>query len=225
MKKVLKSEGKCIYCGEMFPQKGIAKHLAKHLSDLEKEKPAENERGYHISVNTGEMFLQLLVKGSATFKTLDSFLRKIWLDCCGHLSGFRHKDFQIRTSEKLFRVLSEKMKIEYVYDYGSSTLFSLLVAGVYQIEPKESVVLLSRNEPLRIMCRVCEKKPASFICTVHMYETEECLFCTTCAEEHGKVCDDFEDYASMPVVNSPRMGVCGYEGGTIDVERDGVYEV
>jgi hypothetical protein len=27
----------------------------------------------------------------------------------------------------------------------------------------------------------------------------------------------------MPIVNSPRMGVCGYEGGTIDKERDGIY--
>jgi len=24
----------------------------------------------------------------------------------------------------------------------------------------------------------------------------------------------------MPLVNSPRAGVCGYEGGTIDKERD-----
>ena len=27
------------------------------------------------------------------------------------------------------------------------------------------------------------------------------------------------------VVNSPRMGECGYEGGSIDLERDGVYKM
>jgi hypothetical protein len=27
------------------------------------------------------------------------------------------------------------------------------------------------------------------------------------------------------VVNSPRMGVCGYEGGSIDVKRDGVLKI
>jgi hypothetical protein len=27
----------------------------------------------------------------------------------------------------------------------------------------------------------------------------------------------------MPVVNSPRMGVCAYMGGSIDKQRDGVY--
>jgi len=35
----------------------------------------------------------------------------------------------------------------------------------------------------------------------------------------------YADYAAMPVVNSPRMGVCAYEGGTIDRERDGVYKM
>ena len=39
-------------------------------------------------------------------------------------------------------------------------------------------------------------------------------------EELKSECSDFDDYASMPVVNSPRMGVCGYEGGSIDLERD-----
>jgi hypothetical protein len=28
----------------------------------------------------------------------------------------------------------------------------------------------------------------------------------------------------MPIVNSPRMGECGYEGGRIDKKRDGVFE-
>ena len=36
--------------------------------------------------------------------------------------------------------------------------------------------------------------------------------------------DEFE-YAGMPVVNSPRMGICGYEGGTIDTDRDGIYKM
>ena len=34
---------------------------------------------------------------------------------------------------------------------------------------------------------------------------------------------DFAEYASLPVVNSPRIGVCAYEGGIIDTERDSVF--
>jgi hypothetical protein len=49
------------------------------------------------------------------------------------------------------------------------------------------------------------------------------MFCEKCAKKHAKECEDFADgYTVMPVVNSPRMGVCAYEGGCIDTERDGV---
>lgn len=224
MDEELISDGKCVYCGKLFQQNVITRHLAKHLSALEKEIPSEEERVYHLSVKAGEMFLQVLVKGSATFKTLDTFLRKIWVDCCGHMSNFRHKNFNISMSEKFFRVLTLKLKFDYLYDYGSTTSFVLTVAGVYKLDQKENVLLLSRNEPLKIMCRVCNKKPATSICTVHMYETDKYFFCDDCATKHEDQCNDFADYAAMPVVNSPRMAVCGYDGGSIDKERDGVYK-
>jgi hypothetical protein len=60
------------------------------------------------------------------------------------------------------------------------------------------------------------------ICTVHNWG-EDSLFCDKCAKKHAKKCPDFEEYASMPVVNSPRMGVCAYTGGVVDEERDGVF--
>lgn len=116
------------------------------------------------------------------------------------------------------------MKFTYLYDYGSTTSFSIQVAGSYALPLKESVLLLSRNEPLKILCDVCKVKPAVSLCSAHMYETEY-FFCDDCASKHEEECEDFLDYARMPVVNSPRMGVCGYEGGTIDVERDGVYKM
>jgi hypothetical protein len=71
------------------------------------------------------------------------------------------------------------------------------------------------------MCSSCGKKPATQICTVCFYN-EDAMFCDNCSKKHAKQCDDFDDYAAMPVVNSPRMGVCGYEGGDIDIERDGI---
>ena len=225
MEEKLTSEGKCIYCGKLFQQKAVAAHLTKHLSELEKEIPSEKERGYHLSVKAGDLFLQVLVNGSATFKTLDTFLRKIWVDCCDHMSDFRHGDIKIRMSEKVFRVLSPKVKFDYIYDYGDTTSFTLSVVGVYQLDQKENVVLLSRNEPLKIMCRVCNERPATSVCIVHLYETDKSFFCNVCASKHEDDCEDFSDYANMPVVNSPRMAVCGYTGGSIDLERDGAYVI
>jgi hypothetical protein len=224
MSKPITSEGKCFYCDEKFSQKGIAKHLARHLSATEKEKLSEKERGYHLSIEAGNMFLQVLIKGSSRFQVLDAFLRDIWVECCEHLSDFHHKNIEIGMSDKFFRVLSPKMKFDYIYDYGSTTSFPLKVEGVYQIDQKEDIVLLSRNEPLKILCSLCKKNSATSICTVHAYQTDECFFCEKCAAKHGKKCGDFSDYAEMPVVNSPRMGICGYTGGRVDVERDGVYK-
>ena len=36
MEDEYKSEGKCVYCNQMFAKAGITKHLTKHLQDLEK---------------------------------------------------------------------------------------------------------------------------------------------------------------------------------------------
>ena len=71
------------------------------------------------------------------------------------------------------------------------------------------------------MCGICTKEPAVTICAVHVYQGG--FFCDKCAQQHEEECEDFADCAKMPVVNSPRMGVCGYEGGSIDQKRDGVY--
>jgi hypothetical protein len=224
MENELQAEGKCIYCSKTFSQKKIVTHLKEHLSMLERQSSA-TETVYHLNIEAGEMFLQVLVKGNATFKTLDTYLRNIWVECCGHLSSFYHKNLKISMSQKFQDALAPKLKFMYDYDFGDTTTLSLQVAGEYHTAIKENVFLLSRNEPLKIMCRVCKKKPAIAICTTHMYETDEYFFCEGCAKKHEKECEDFSDYANMPVVNSPRMGVCGYTGGHIDKARDGVYKI
>jgi hypothetical protein len=94
MEEELKSEGRCLYCETLFSQSEIGKHLAKHLGELEKLSADKPHSNYcHVEVEAGEMFLHLLVKGDAPMKTIDGFLRDIWLECCGHLSGFGHKNF------------------------------------------------------------------------------------------------------------------------------------
>jgi hypothetical protein len=86
----------------------------------------------------------------------------------------------------------------------------------------EQIVLLSHNEPLELLCHTCQKEPATQLCTVHNWNNDR-IFCDKCAKKHAKKCSDFSDYADMPIVNSPRMGICCYTGGSIDKERDGVF--
>lgn len=229
----LKSMGKCVYCNELYSKSGIGRHLTTHLKKIEKENPT-TKKAFHVQVPAAEMFLHLLISESTTFASFDDFLRQIWLECCGHLSAFNVKgkrynndwdsgEYGEKKSQKVGKVFKKGIKLEYDYDFGSTTRLEIKVVNSYKIAVPKGIALLSRNEPLPIMCQTCGKKPATEICSVHIYQGA-CLFCDTCAKKHAKSCDDFDDYAAMPVVNSPRMGVCAYDGGQIDQERDGIWK-
>jgi hypothetical protein len=130
---------------------------------------------------------------------------------------------KIPMNRKSKKVFYPDFKLKYEYDFGSTTILLITTVAQYPFKPDTPIVLLSRNEPPKLLCQTCKKEPATQTCTGHGWE-EDSLFCPKCAKKHAKTCPEFDEYAAMPVVNSPRMGVCGYEGGTIDRERDGVYK-
>ena len=225
MSEELTSEGKCLYCEQILSQKEIVKHLAKHLAEKQKTESGQKTQTYcHIVVEADIMFLHLLVKGSASMTVIDTFLRRIWLECCGHMSEFRKGREEIDMSLKVKDVLVSSQKLVYDYDFGSTTRLSIKGLKHYELNETSVIILLSRNEPLQIMCSMCGKAPAVSMCTTCCWGSEA-FFCKKCAKKHEKECEDFTDYSNMPVVNSPRMGVCGYDGGRIDLERDGVYKI
>jgi hypothetical protein len=256
----LKSEGECLYCKEKLLKAGINRHLQKHLTD--KVKDGRPGKSFLLKVESNPRwgdspyFLSLWADGEAAVNDIDDFLRRIWLECCGHMSSFtnpknkqkggglwdifeaqellmkgKKKDYEkmmeeangeIPMSYKAKTAFSKGMKIEYEYDFGSTTELQLTVVAEYPVKADKPIVLLSRNEPLEILCDTCGKEPAITVCSACM-GYEENTFCKKCAKLHAKKCNDFADSAAMPVVNSPRMGVCGYEGGSIDKQRDGVF--
>jgi len=168
------------------------------------------------------------------------------LECCGHLSSFDIKKKQVGSHNRhanrldlLLRAMDfdedvgdedqsipigefmkKGMKIDYEYDFGSTTKLEITVMGEYQMKAPKPLFLLSRNEPLKILCTTCNKKPAEVMCRV-CYDDN---FCNSCKDKHVKECSDFAEYSKMEIVNSPRMGVCGYDGGRIDKERDGAWK-
>ncbi|MFH1052606.1 MAG: hypothetical protein V1779_16930 [bacterium] len=225
MEEELKSEGSCLFCEKMISQREMGKHLGMHLSEMEKNDGGNGTKNYcHVVVDAGEMFLHLLVNGTAKMKLIDNFLRDIWLDCCGHLSCFGHKNFKISNKDIVEDIFVDRIKIYHDYDFGTTTRTYLKGLKNYQLRLKDDIVLLSRNQPLKLMCVTCKIKPAAFICTTCNYD-DYSFFCEECAKKHEETCADFAEYGNMPVVNSPRMGECGYEGGSIDIERDGIYKV
>ena len=250
MKKELKSEGKCLFCGETLTQKEINRHLAKHLK--EKVKTGKPGTSFLVKVEIGKRrdtspyFLSLWIDGEAKLEKLDDFLRDIWLECCGHLSAFnipkkkRSQDLNviaiynaIRNNEeaeypnevpmerKTKVVFCKGMILEYEYDFGHTTDLDITVVNEYPIKADKKIVLLSRNEPLERICPVCKKYPATQIYIDYENNGND-IFCDKCLEKHTKDDEDFYEDMCLPVVNSPRMGVCSYTGGIIDIERDGV---
>ncbi|MDR2086606.1 MAG: hypothetical protein LBP72_05465 [Dysgonamonadaceae bacterium] len=130
----------------------------------------------------------------------------------------------IAMSRQVTEILRKELKVNYEYDFGSTTELLLTVIEEYPVEADKMIVLLSRNEPLKLLCDTCKTQPATQLCTAHGWDGDQ-MFCDKCAEKHAEICEDFSEYASLPVVNSPRMSVCCYSGGRIDTERDGVFSI
>lgn len=220
----LKSKGKCPFCDKVSAKAGISRHLSTHL----KKQPINPaSQAFHVLVQNGQYFLHLLVDGNASLTKLDKYLRSIWLECCGHLSQFSIGGTwggrEIGKSRKAKDIFRKGLKMNYVYDFGTSTELDIKVMGEYALAVKNGIELLSRNEPLEIYCHLCKTKPAVEVCAVHWYDDGGFMFCEKCVSKHAKTCPDAADYSMMPIVNSPRVGECGYEGGRIDLERDGAF--
>jgi hypothetical protein len=129
---------------------------------------------------------------------------------------------------KLSDLLSVGKKFSYVYDFGSSTNLSLRVIAERQgtllgdaqiamededAEEMVSLVVMARNEQPALVCRVCGK-PAVHVLPEWEYDyLDEAGLCDICAKKRPST-DEL-----LPVVNSPRMGVCGYTG-EIDEEDE-----
>lgn len=216
------SKGNCSSCNATVDKAKMTTHLKscnKAKVASEKQSPQETKI-FHIIVEgryQPEYWMHLSVPAHAMLKELDSFLRRIWLECCGHLSAFTIQGIMYSTSpmeeydEKgmkvtLGNVLGKGMRSHHEYDFGTTTELTLRVVSEEEGEAKgKSIQLLAMNDAPLIKCEVCEEA-ATQVCTQCVYSGEGWL-CDKCAGEHE--CGE-EMY--LPVVNSPRVGMCGYAG-------------
>lgn len=192
--------------------------------------------------NLPEYWMHVAARPQAMLRGLDRLLRDVWCECCGHLSEFREKqerptrkgfdeiaqalhqlrqgleggvDFfdvlggdtdglDMRTS--LAAALPPGHELEYTYDFGDSTELRVRSLGRFAVpKTKKPLEILARNNPPELRCGECGE-PATAICTECEWETGG-LFCKKCLKAH-----ECGDEMALPVVNSPRTGVCGYTG-------------
>lgn len=200
----VQTRGDCYLCGESVAKSTFLKHLATHQKD-EADSTQECIILKVVSTEDKNYWLYLDISSTASLKTLDSFLRKIWLECCDHMSVFTDKYGEVGKARKLAE-FPEGSSLLYVYDMGSSTELKITIVS-HGTRPKQraSVRLLARNARIQHPCAQCGKV-AKQICLICQSEGHDPFLCQDCADEHA------HGEALLPVTNSPRMGVCAYTG-------------
>lgn len=214
------TKGLCVHCGKEMSKGGMSKHLgtckarkaAISKAAQDKDRPEEL---YHLRVQDaygGDFWLNLEMRGSKTLNDLDNYLRAIWLECCGHLSEFglgRFTDTVAKT-RKIEEVFDYTDSLTHIYDFGTSSETVVKFVDVREGVPLtgKPIVLMARNNQPVVDCMECGK-PATYLCIECMIEENEAgTLCDDHAEDHPH-----EDYGEpVPIVNSPRVGMCGYDG-------------
>ena len=214
--------GPCMLCKEVINKSQMTRHLKKCVENID-DGNGPSVKMFHLVIEGTHMpmyWLHVEIPGAMTLAHLDSFLRDIWLECCGHLSCFTidGERYSVHPMEdpmfgprektmrqKIYNVLNVGTKFQYEYDYGSTTELKLRVVDVRERQIKQpDITLLARNEPPPWECAKCGK-PATEIQASGWGLDEDSLFCDDCVGD-----DEEEGY--LPLVNSPRTGVCGYCG-------------
>ena len=212
MANSLKSHGLCTFCKKVVASTAMTNHLlsCKERSKLFSE---SSNRIFLIKAGEGPFFIYFEINTSSSLKSVDSFLRKTWLECCGHLSSFTigpntysvspDKEYGDKSMNYLLnKILASGISFSHEYDFGTTTYLKLKV--IQERAGKiEGIQVIARNNLPQFTC-TCNK-PAEKVCAC--CNSGEGFVCNDCAKNHECGEDTF-----LPIVNSPRTGQCGYTG-------------
>lgn len=224
MPRKKQTRGNCAFCGKSYTRGGLRKHLAACAARKDAIEKAEASKRkaqplYHLVVYDAyektDYWLHLEVSGTARLGDIDAYLRAIWLECCGHMSAFNagrnpYLSPELEMGLPVDRVFKSVEKLVHIYDFGTSSETLVDVAEVRKGRPltKHPVFLMARNDPPEYPCMECDAT-AQFFCPECAYEYGETgLLCQKHGESHPH-----DDYGGViQLFNSPRSGMCGYDG-------------
>ncbi len=223
------TQGQCRLCGKTFAKSGMGRHVRACRKRVD-----ATGRSHALLLEVTDRYvpgywLFLEAAPTATWADLDRFLRGIWLECCGHLSAFEYAgatftsdpegarewaDRPRSMAGRLVGTVEPGTRFHYEYDFGTS---SELVGRALELVPSaraaHAIQVLARNEEPKRPCAECGQ-PATKVCGLCLgYRSSgdaACWYCGKCAAHH-RCSDPGTDYF-LPVVNSPRVGLCAYTG-------------
>ncbi len=227
--------GRCFLCGATLPRAQMQAHLTACRPQQEGTTPL-----FLLFVQDAYFpetyWLFLEAAQEAPLAALDDFLRRLWVDCCGHYSQFviegqtygrRPKASPVDLvldeyahllpmEQPLRALLHPGQQVAYTYDDAWFTELHLQVLASYTGQPAEGGVrLLARNYKPRRTCRQCQREATWLFTNTWPLEP----YCTEHAQQHPAW---GQPDAFLPYLNSPRVGVCSYRGPQ---ERDLLFEV
>lgn len=211
----MKSEGACNYCKKIFSGIAMTKHLqgcSERKNQIEKDK--NKGKVYLIHARCDPFWIYFEVNSDSTLKEIDSFLRDLWLECCGHMSLFTINEVNYSSSPQkgdgdksmniqLDKVLFVEIPFIHEYDFGTTTTLGMRVVSERRGKIKE-IKLIARNNLPEFKCKC--GKPAKDVCSQCIFDGES-FFCKECGKKH-----ECGEEILLPFVNSPRTGMCGYAG-------------
>jgi hypothetical protein len=215
------SRGQCTFCRYETTKGSMVKHLAacpqRHTRIVSAAQTNRKpETLYHLRVQdaySSDFWLDVEVRGSATLKDIDAYLRAIWLECCGHLSQFSvggWQDTEIAKSRRIDTIFQIDVELTHIYDFGTSSETRIKMIGQRTEVPLSArpIVLMARNLMPEATCIECGQ-PATHLCMECLIEEQASgTLCVQHARTHPH-----EDYGEpIELVNSPRLGMCGYTG-------------
>jgi len=200
------STGNCYLCGANLGKAAMKNHIFKlHGEDK------SGQECYILKIEGSYIkgyWLYIDVPKDKTLSAVDSFLRKIWLECCGHMSAFLYPGHREIGMGRKLGSFAVGDKFLHHYDFGTTTETIITVMGNSIRKPQREIVrLLARNVPPVFQCKDCGE-PAEYIGISYEDISKSLFYCADCYEEYK----ESEDMSLLPVTNSPRMGECGYGG-------------
>ena len=202
----ISSPGQCRLCSAAVTKATVSRHLAacaKSRRGKAPTPPEKNSGGRWLHLATRGAFdprywLHLAAPAEAALWELDTVLRDIWLECCGHMSSFQIGGKYFNESPwggadslgdaepmeaSLGDVLHPGDRFVYEYDFGTTTeLAGQVLADLPAVFPKRGIRLLARNDAPEFRCAGCGR-PATRICG-YCASSGDAAFCEACARKH-----------------------------------------
>lgn len=215
MNEKIVTQGICNKCHDIVSTRSAKSHITKCLNQDIKDSPDAFLIKVQWPHKNPIYWLYLSVPFKSTLEDLDLFLREFWLECCGHLSRFtikhrRYSSFfeldafsrfeELPMSISTEKVLVPGLKFTHEYDFGSTTELLLEVVELIKAIDSKEIKVIVQNQPPEFKCIYCGEKAQM------ISGNEEDYFCESCVD------DGDDELFLLPLVNSPRTGICGYKG-------------